>query len=46
MMKEDLTSLPGNFQKEKVEAQERKEDELISETPALQKENQGRYIDR
>lgn len=26
MIKEDLTSSPGNFQKEKVETQERKKD--------------------
>lgn len=36
--KEALTSSSGNFQKEKVEAQGRKEDELINENPALQKE--------
>lgn len=42
MTKEDLTLSSGDFQKEEVEAQERKEDESIYENPVLQKEKQER----
>lgn len=44
MTKEDLSSCSGTCQKEKAEAQQREEDELINKNPVSQTENQEKLM--